>query len=866
MALDRQQQEQAVTWLRDLFDWDLTKLLLSVVIILSVLPFQWVTDYTMIFFAFFAVEVSGRLFILRADLRRRRLNKVELLLITLDVLATISFLPMEHVFDDAHYLRLVRLSRMMLLLGYWGPIVREIWFIMMKRERRYQIFFVIASVLILTFISAILLNHFKTAGIDLNDDGDLTNDSSFWVMLWWSFLQIQDPGNLLKSAEASMAFFFSVFLTIAGMFIFSFLIGIGASVVEELVALGKERRLGMHRHTVICNTSSYSRVLLEELIAYYAKSFRSPRIVAMGERATRYGYMLEGPSQRIRYRQGQPISEHDLKRVDADRATRVILLGSSDDDQSDAEVISQVLSVRQVNPDCYIFAELQRPDNVHAAITAGVRMSHRDDQEEPSPDDKRTVPILADQLVGLFLANITVFPGVQQLYWELLTSRGDEIYTCLYDYGALSDSDRPTGPLMPFGELLARCQHEHGVILLGYMESSRRDPLGATHALNPGSPRGDNPGPAPVAPVDRLMGFFGVGDNFQRLRKFVESLPDVSATPAPQPLEDLPAVGLCPSTRAISRVVIFGFHPGLEDFCEQLILFSDQPEIYIVVHDAAAIPRAARAFTHRMELAEEPGDNGHRTVTFRRQGERSLSYEVEDADGVGQIRFTAGDWTDEEELLEPPGLDLHLRQADVIFFTYTPGEQDPDARTALGLIKLVRLREQNGIELRPGQRVVCEVQSNEKARLFSRRFAEPESGKGDKCLPVAIVPAERLRNSILAQAVFVPGISNIYRELLSDTGQEICKLLLQPPAEPDARWTFGDVLTTLYQRDKLLLLAVELQGEDEERTRMVVNPGRKDPDYRFRAGDLCGVYAIGDKARLPKAEAPCDGCGMTEDG
>ncbi len=737
---------------------------------------------------------------------------------------------------------------------------------MMKRERRYQIFFVIASVLILTFISAILLNHFKTLGLDLNEDGNPQNDHSFWILLWWSFRQIQDPGNILKSAETSLAFFFSVFLTIAGMFIFSFLIGIGASVVEELVALGKERRLGMHRHSVICNTSNYSRVLLEELVTYYAKSFHAPRIAAMGERPTRYSYMLDGPVQRIRYRQGRPISVHDLKRVDADRASRVILLGRADDAQSDAGVISQILSVRQANQECYIYAELHRPDNVQAAITAGMILPNGDDPED-EPDDKRTVPILADHMVGLFLANITVFPGVQELYWELLTSRGDEIYTCLFDLGALGRSrwQKPTGPLMPFGELLARCHHEQGVILLGYMEESEHTPLGATHALNPGSPRGDRPGPAPVAPVEQLKGFFGVGDNFMRLRKFVESLPDVSASPAPSLLEDLPDLGLCPAAPAPSRVLIFGFHARLEDFCEQLILFSGMPEIFIMLPDQGELPNALRAFTHRMDEELGPPHIASRTVTFREDGAGGLSYTVEGKEDSGRIHFSAGDWTDEEVLLSPPGMEISIQKADVIFFTYDPAAADPDARTALGLIKLVRLTEQQGLKLRPGHRLVCEVQSTEKARLFHRRFAQAEAGQSGSCLPVAIVPAEQLRNSILAQAVFVPGISGIYRELLSDTGQEICKLLLEAPPGPDVTWSFGQLLTTLYERDKLLLLAVELQEPGESQPRIVVNPGRKDPDYHFRAGAVRGVFAIGDKSRLKKADDPCEGCAMSED-
>lgn len=840
------QQEHALEWLRDLFNSDLTRLLLSVLIILSLLPFGWVDAFSMVFFGIFAVELFLRLSILRHDLRRRSLNKVELLFFALDVLATLSFLPMEVIWDDIRYLRLFRLSRMLLLLGYWGPIVREVWFILMKRERRYQIFFVLASALLLSFISAILLSHFRNQGIDFDGDGRPGNNSSFWAMLWWSFRQIQDPGNILQSPDASLAFFFSLFLTLCGMFLFSFLIGIGTSVVGELVSLGKQRRLGIRRHSVICNLRPYSRVLIEELVAYYEKSFRSPRIVTMGPQPQRYGYMLEGSLQRIRYRQGRALNSHDLNRVDTDRAVRVILLGHEDRDLSDSEVISQVLSVRQVNPRCDIYAELYRPENIRAALTAG---------------GVNTVPILTDQLVGLFLANILVFPGIQEIYWELLTSRGDEIYTCLFDRGALRGSKAPSGPLMPFGELLQRCHQAHGVILLGHLLRDQDRPQGFSHALNPGSPRADSPTPPAMPAVDRLQGFFGVTDNFERLKGFVESLPDVSAhEPQPEPRE-VPRLATCPAATDLHRVLICGFHEGLVDFCEQLLLFARGLTIQIMVHEEAQIPAVLNAFVRRFRDEESsPGaaqprvhlevEGGHK---LRLSSAREPAFHCE-------IVVILGDWSDEQALLEPSTPGCRLSEMDAILFTYAAGETDPDARTALGLIKLIGLYESNPSLLKPGFRIICEVQSTEKAELFERRFGRTGSRAGKDCRPVSFVPAERLRNALLAQSVFVPGIADIYKELLCETSQEICRLLISGCPDPNQAWTFSELLGAIYHRYGLLLIALELQDPQGGNPRVVLNPRRRDEDYQFIAGQLLSIFAIGDIKELSLADAPCSGC------
>ena len=70
-------------WFRDVFESDLTKLVLSVLIILSVLPFDWVRTYSMAFFAVFAVELYGRFKVLRNDIKRRAFNRVEVVFLLL---------------------------------------------------------------------------------------------------------------------------------------------------------------------------------------------------------------------------------------------------------------------------------------------------------------------------------------------------------------------------------------------------------------------------------------------------------------------------------------------------------------------------------------------------------------------------------------------------------------------------------------------------------------------------------------------------------------------------------------------------------------------------------------------------------------
>jgi hypothetical protein len=840
MALSEQEREQVVESVRDLFAADLTKVLLSVLIIISVLPFRWAQDYSVVFFGIFAVEIALRGFVFLHDLRRRSMNKVELIFLIFDVMATLSFLPMEALWGEIRFLRLFRLSRMLLLLNYWGPIVREVWMILAKRERRYQLSFFAAAVLILSFTSAVLLSHFESKGVDINGDGDPTNDDrSFGALLWWAFRQIESGDNLLRDPNASLAFVFSIFLTLAGLFLFSFLVGIGTSVVEELVAVSKERRIGMRKHSVICNLSPHSEVLLQELVAYYSKSFRSAHIIALGLAENRYDYMHEERLRKIRYRQGQAMSQHDLIKVDADRATRVILLGHRDDPQSDSEIVSQILSVREVNSRCSIYAEIFAAANVEAALHAG---------------GQRLIPVLANRLVGHYVANLIVFPGVERVYDDLLTSSGDEIYTCVYDEGAMTGRKPPSGALLPFGELLERAHRALGVILLGHLLADETSPTGFCAAFVPGcTPPPGRTAYGPIAEVSRLRGFFGIAASFEELRGLVESLPDITTHTEEHVTESVPRFAGCPAASSIQRFVICGFHDGVIDFCEALILFSRVPALVIMVTDADAAARITQAFVDQVRTDDQEDLEGH--VAFRQRPDvvGQLEYDVPGA-GVGQLTIAAADWSDERVLCEHAASGHRLAETDGLLLTYTPGEADPDARTSLALLKLMHLVERRSPFVHPELRVFCEIQSTEKADLFARRFSRTAVGG---CPTVSVVASDKIRNSFLAQSVFVPGSVSIYRELLNDRGLSLCKLLPAPGVDASTPLTFGQLLSVLYERDGMLVVAVELQeteGADVlSHRRLVVNPRVHSPSYRFTAGQLVSIFAIADFAAIGRS-------------
>jgi len=139
----------------------------------------------------------------------------------------LSFLPLQHVVELRHA-RLIRLSRIVLLVGYWSPMVRDLWSILVSRERRFQILFVLFSGVVLSFAGAVVLHWLASPDFD----GDRQQDT-FFATLWWSFRQVEDPGNLVESPTGGAVVVVSLLLTFAGLVLFSFLVGIGTAAIDE---------------------------------------------------------------------------------------------------------------------------------------------------------------------------------------------------------------------------------------------------------------------------------------------------------------------------------------------------------------------------------------------------------------------------------------------------------------------------------------------------------------------------------------------------------------------------------------------------------------------------------------------------------
>ncbi|KIG19588.1 hypothetical protein DB30_00097 [Enhygromyxa salina] len=489
-----------------------SRLVLSAAIIVSLLPFEWVPRLDAVFLLLFAAEfVLRSLLVFRGEARhshgsRRGVTPTEaelqedrgwewpstgaLILTFFDLLALLSFVPsLIGVDPDAgtRWLRLFRLSRMLLLLSYWAPLVRDVWSVLLRHERAKQVTLMGIIVLALSFAGAVVMDQMSVDDEELIDfDGDDVfgrdangevldpDDERFFVHLWWAFRQIQDPGNLLSSPEQTVAVIVSVALTVVGLFMVSFLIGLGTDVVREMMELSRLRPPGLHGHTIVVNIDPSTQQLLHELLRYSRKllpvgalslgwvrqlvrnsrrGLHGGRYLVVGRGAEPPDFLRQPELARIGYRQVNVEDETFLYRTDVSEAQRVVMLADLDAKDPDAETIQALLtiteSLREADEDArrrasfswlpiprvrarLLIAEVLDESNIPAA-----RAAIAGDGSGRDSVRTRAFVVPSERLIALFVACIVQREGVGRLLEELLTSHGHELYTLFFDLPGL---------------------------------------------------------------------------------------------------------------------------------------------------------------------------------------------------------------------------------------------------------------------------------------------------------------------------------------------------------------------------------------------------------------------------------------------
>ncbi|WP_437597956.1 hypothetical protein WMF28_35220 [Sorangium sp. So ce590] len=528
------------------------KAALSLLILVSVLPIQGLEDELRPYFlGIFGVELLLRAALLRE--RGRERSRLDVLLFAFDVLAWLSFLPLEQLLDAhaAHALPVLRLSRLFLLLRFTREIAVDLYAILTRRELLEQFGLVTLAVWGLAFGASVLLSHLAVAH-DYDGRGPVP-DTTFIDRIWWSFRQLESADNLVANLRVHpLVAVISLGLTMVGVFITSFIIGIGANVVDQVVRAARRRPVGYAGHTLVIGPVHEAEMLVQEFVRLYERhrALRSLRLselwvwlVRRGPPPTRHAFprmallgteddppaYLYAPRMRwVAYRKGDSAQPEALGLVGAAGVKRALILARPDaGPDADAVTAMTLSSFRMQNRRGHVFVEVQESKNRDLLQAVG---------------GPGTYPLDMQRFLGFFLCQHLITPGVESLYTDLMTADGSEFYTHIFlgEQAARIVAALGEGP---GGEIsfsrMARAACQNNVVLAGVLlgeavpvrrEGELVPAEGLVQWLNPlldpieGSPAWALGARAGRVPARRLRGLIGVSATYAPLRRYGREL------------------------------------------------------------------------------------------------------------------------------------------------------------------------------------------------------------------------------------------------------------------------------------------------------------------------------------------------------
>ncbi len=893
---DSQRQKAALDAAERLLDSYWLRLALSLLIIVSVLPLA--AQLTLFpdvaagrldpfFLAIFGLEFAARLAVFVRKWRERRAGAGELLLLLLDLLAVLSFLPLSGMLDSK-YLRLVRLTRMLLLLGYWGRMARELLLVLSGPERRYQVIGVVFLGLVLSFGSAVLVKQLAPE-YDFNGDGMIDDsDRGFFRILWWSFHQVQDTGYLVNELDQPLIVFVSLLLTFSGLLLFSLVIGIGTGAIEEVLVRSREQPLALTGHTVVLGLTPHSVFLLEGLARIYQKNLKAFRAAVLGPSPEVPAYLHRPLLRAFQYRSGDPVRAADLERVNIRRARRVLILGSHPR-HPDGEVISAILATRERNPHVHLYPDVEHERNFRAVLSAG---------------GPRTHLVGSGSFLGHYIVHNVVYPGAYHVYRQLLTSSGSEVYTYLFSpeerrqllnnwrvKGAPEFRSRASGataeaePSFDPADLYRSAYRRFGVTTIGLFvrdgdDSGENQELkvllnparagaltGASRDVFETSDAGSPPGRPGRVRWAAVRGLAGVSLRWAELRRLGRRL--IESPAAAVPAAGVPAAGataggrpsrvrgrspssaptswcgfetleLRPACSRLGRVLISGASPRIPRVITELTSFFPRLEVTVLVRDAGRLRRITRGIQAALLGA------GKDTQAVEHDGSAELSLRrgadaTRRADSL-RISILEADWTDHERLRRAGAVDLESADA-VLLLPGASRAEELDGAVALDCLHLANLARSGDLSPRSGLHVVGMVRDAVKGDLLESRL-EKIAGAGS-AVRFTIISSERARNHFIMQNVFVRGLNALYLQLLNAEGQHLSRLI---PGHPDGAAAAGgfdpaDLGDHLLTERGMVFLGLELEDDSGGYT-IELDPRKLPPGRIIPWRSVRAIYAL----------------------
>lgn len=871
---------------------------LAALVVLSVLPAEFPRRIPMAIFAgVFAAECVMRGFVLVSTRRRR--TRADWLFFAVDLVALASFAPwlLESMGRGGAVLASARLVRLLFLLRFLREPIGTSVRVLARRELVSQFALVTLAVTSISLVTSAMLTTLEIpADYDANPD---TNDG-FLDRFWWAFRQLESPDNLVPSARTHpFLLLVSLTLTILGVFLISYIIGIGANVVDQVVRAERRRPLPWTRHTLILGPAGDAETLVREFLRIHDKNRHAwrvrfgevvrylrgegprpqrhafPRIAMMGDAEDPPAYLYDPEARRVLYRQGDATDPSDLGRVAIHAVRRAVILGDSQGSSTDADAraLARLSAFRARNRTAHVFVEMHRDDHHDVARAVGGDGTHVLD-----------VP----RFLGYFLAHEIVVPGSSEIFRELLSAEGSEIYTHILvdplEQEALGQTAGESGRL----DLRACARHaaDRGLALLGVFlaaDPARTNERGLVDTENlvvVWNPFGDLPPEARAlgaepgcAPAGVLRGFIGVSETYVHFRDFARDVvfgripvgvdasnphgsevatdaaprlagtdgaevgqgapkteeaerpPTTEAATVARVVEAASALPVARESHAVERILVVGYSHALPVLLQSVGRRAPESQLHVVL---AVPPGDGELLRSRLESL------GHGLGLS--SGPVVPGTPVRLATG-GTVLVQAYEGPDRSGFAARCAAGLEL---DAAVFLSDPEAPDRDARTVLQVLKFCRALDRRSVCHGKPFRLFVEIRELHRGAGLDRHVRA--------CAPalrgaqVTLVATDLVKNYFMVQGAFVPGVLRLYEALLGGHGQDLVRYV--PHAAAPMPSTYGELRARLEAAGVLVVALEHADGEVE-----VVPP----IDRRLSASTLRAVFGIAATAAEPDA-------------
>jgi len=301
---------------------------------------------------FFSVEISVRYIVMKNMYFASKKERVtEWFFWWIDLIATLAMLPMFSTLGAGAALRILRLTR---LLRPWMVIFKNLVSVIREGQFMQEINLILLVLSVLSigggFAASLVIGEYDYTNDGIIDD----KDGTMLAHIWFSFRAFTDPGNAVHFPASDAVAFFSVFAVIAGVFIFAFFIGIGASIVSGLMAKLRNDNLNIANHMVMLGWNASSPFVIQQLRVLSNRTFSQLKLVLLNDKEQQPKTFKNEPW--VSYRWGDMEESSDLKRVNLSAAKQAIVNVPDHESMSEnlAHSFFSLLSIRAENPNIFI--------------------------------------------------------------------------------------------------------------------------------------------------------------------------------------------------------------------------------------------------------------------------------------------------------------------------------------------------------------------------------------------------------------------------------------------------------------------------------------------------------------------------------